>query len=43
MLFCEVIYVKLNTLLYRVFGNEGHPESGSNLINFLPEILPKAF
>ena len=28
---------------YRVFVNEGHLESGSNLINFWPEILPKAF
>ena len=28
---------------YRVFGNEGQTESGSNLINFLPKILPKAF
>ena len=29
--------------IYRVFGNEGQTESGSNLINFLPKILPKAF
>ena len=24
---------------YRVFGNEGYTESGSNLIDFYPEIL----
>ena len=28
---------------YRVFRKEGHTESGSNLINFWPGILPKAF
>ena len=31
------------TYNYRVFVNEGQTESGSNLINFWPEILPKAF
>ena len=28
---------------YRVFGNEGYTESGSNLIIFLPKVLQKAF
>ena len=27
-------------LIYRVFGNEGYTESGSILINFLPNLAP---
>ena len=42
----KLVEGKLNYIhlsIYRVFGNEGQTESGSNLIIFLPEILPKAF
>ena len=39
----NINYYHRITQLYRVFGNEGHTESGSNLIIFWPEILPKAF
>ena len=28
---------------YRVFGNEGYTESGSKLINFLPNLAPNEF
>jgi len=29
--------------MYRVFGNEGYTESGSKLINFLPNFAPNEF
>ena len=50
-IFCLYFYQKIFWSLellvlgaiYRVFVNEGQTESGSNLVIFWPEILPKAF
>ena len=46
LLLMFLFYVKSkchNEYTYRVFRNEGQTESGSNLINFWSEILPKVF
>ena len=40
LIICVFVSLHLmNLFLYRVFGNEGYTESGSNLIDFYPEIL----